>query len=99
MKLFHKPECVKGNVINGHAFDENGTLLVSDEDAERLSLVLVRYYGCTVEDVPTTDGEFSAGGEGDPSLVASNTRNGQPPEGTTAVDGAPEGGSTDGTQE
>ena len=98
MKLFRKSECVKSNVINGHAFDENGTLLVSDEDAAKLELTLVRFYGCTVEDVPTDEGEFGTGGEGDPSLVASNTRDGQPAPAVSTA-GQPEGGPSEEEQE
>ena len=51
MKRFILPECIKSNVLAGRVFDEDRSIIVNDEDAEKLKLTLVRHYGCTMENV------------------------------------------------
>lgn len=60
MKRFTLPDCVKTNHLNGRIFDKDRTLTVSDDEGAKLELVLVRHYGCKVEDVspePLEEGE------------------------------------------
>ena len=60
MKRFILPDCFKTNVINGRVFDEDRSIVVSDDDAVKLERTLVAHYGCTMEDVepePSEEGE------------------------------------------
>lgn len=51
MKRFILPDCIKSNTLAGRVFDEDRSIVVSDDDAEKLKLVLCRHYGCTMENV------------------------------------------------
>lgn len=61
MKRFTLPENFKGRVINGHVFGEDRSLVVADDEAAaKMEMVLVRFYGCTVETIepaPTEESE------------------------------------------
>lgn len=75
MKQFMLPEGFKGRKVNGHQFDQDGTLLATDEDAALMALVLVRFHGCTMTDVAEVaavdpDSEEAV----DASLTANNTK-------------------------
>ena len=74
MKRFILPENSKSNIVAGHRFNNDGELLVNDEDGRRLEKTLVRFYGCTVENVEsTTDDE---NGSDDSSLSVDLTKGG-----------------------
>lgn len=71
MKKFLLPKGAKSDVVNGHKFT-NGELLTSDHDGKRLERTLVRFFGCSVVDVP--DAEDGSETKDDPSLSVDNTK-------------------------
>lgn len=73
MKKFILPENSKSNVVNGHVFDETGSLVVSDEDAKKLENMFCQFYGIKMEDVVTEDSDEDDKDE-DPGLTSDNTR-------------------------
>lgn len=70
MKRFILPNCIKSNTLAGRVFDEDRSIVVNDEDAEKLKLVLVRHYGCTMENVEEVEAEEAE----ETSLTASVTK-------------------------
>lgn len=73
-KMFVTNRANKGlEIVAGKYQFFDGMMQVSDSDAELLEPILVRYYGCTLEDADSKALK-SAKENVDPSLIASQTR-------------------------